>query len=154
MKLDPENFRNLVTEIGPLDDRILAVVELSEDTMLVVTGDAEVQIEYDKEVGAIILSVEVGRLPDEREASGHRFLLMYNSLLRETGGVVAALSGTGEVYLKALVPIVNLLPASLATIVVNMVGRAEAMMAGFQGDMGEQEPTYSPLNDESNFIRV
>jgi hypothetical protein len=149
-----DEFRSLISAAGPLDDTILAIVDLTEDTLLVTLGEADVQVEHDAAGGRAIFTAEIGTPPAGREAAVHRFLLLSNSLLRESGGVVAALTGTGEAALKVALPTAGLLPATVATVAVNLAARAAALNEGFAAGLGEtaSEPAAPGLGE--TLIRI
>ena len=149
-----DEFRTLIAAAGPLDDTIMAVVDLPGDALLIRMVDADVQVEHDADGGRAIFTAEIGTPPEGREAAVYRFLLLSNSLLRETGGVVAALTGAGEAALKLALPTAGLLPALVATVTVNLAARAAALNEGFAAGLGDSAPEYAAPALGETLIRI
>ena len=149
-----DEFRELIVASGPLEDEILAIADLTETTLVVTLGAVAVDEEHAAARGQAIFAAAAGVPPAGREAAVHRFLLLSNAMLAETG-VVAALTGSaGEVQLMAPLPLAGLTPAGVAIVVRNLAERALALREAVALGLGEAETAApAPVGDET-LLRV
>jgi hypothetical protein len=89
-----ESIQGLMTQLGPQTATIDAVVQNGDNTWAVQFDDGGIVfLEWDDQPSRLVLSAELGGVPEARQLEVLRLLLSYNLLWRDTGGVKTALGG-------------------------------------------------------------
>ena len=89
-----ERLQKLMSEIGPLVDKIEAVDQVGEAYWLFAFGeDTVLQIQYDEQAHKLILFTDLGAPDEEHRLAVYEELLSFNYLWSETGGVRMAIEG-------------------------------------------------------------
>jgi hypothetical protein len=100
-----EHVQALMEELGPADDEIAAVLRTDEAEWAVAfefEEDKVIVVELDAETGRLYLSTDLGIPAPEHRLAVYETLLTYNAMLRQTGGVLAALNGPGADLLQMM----------------------------------------------------
>lgn len=148
-----EQFVQLASEIGALDDEIDEVVQSESGTVIVRIGPVDVDLEFDADLQRVMVAVALG-LPAPGKALGiYELLMTYASAWRQTGGLGVALTRPGgDLVLQAPFFAAELNPRSLVTIVTNMARRAVILRTMIAAGAAEQgAPSAMPIE---NAIRL
>jgi hypothetical protein len=146
-------FDRLMSEVGPLDDTILACIKTQDGAYAIRFEEIDVLVERDGDRDRIALSVEIGTPRPSNALSVYEALLSYNLLWRETGGVRMALTGRqGAVvqFVDLTGPEIN--PTSIATVAANLAGLSEIWRTYIDSDGGEAAAP-APIST-GDFIRA
>jgi len=136
--MDVIEFDRLMSEVGPLDDMILACIKTPDGAYAVRFEDVDVLVERDGDRDRIALSVEIGAPPPSRALEVYETLLSYNLLWRETGGVRMALTGRkGSVVQFVDLTGSEINPRSIATVAANLASLTEIWRAFLQSAGGD-----------------
>jgi hypothetical protein len=97
---NPAEAAQLLCEAVDTSERIVALVELEEDSWFVeLVEDGECLVEFDPDPPRLALSNELGEPPAGRALEVASAALSYNMLWRETGGARIAQAGDGGTLL-------------------------------------------------------
>jgi hypothetical protein len=153
---DAQSVQQLISEVGPLDDAILEVVQTGDDSFALRYEHVDVELEIDAEGGRLMLSTEIGEPPLAQRLSIYQSLLTYSLLWRETGGVHMALAGPqGAVIQMTDLTFTELTPTLLATVAANLASRTLTWRAFFASDTaGTTDVRVDPLAELGMGIRV
>lgn len=146
-------FDRLMSEVGPLDDAILACIKATDGAYAIRFAEVDVLVERDVDRDRIALSVEIGAPRPSKALEVYETLLSYNLLWRETGGVRMALTGKGG----AVVQFVDLTGSeinarSIATVAANLASLTEIWRA-FLGSAASDSVAPAPIS-AADFIRA
>jgi hypothetical protein len=127
-----EDVNRIISETGPLDADILAVVRTGDASWSVHYEQAHVDLEFDAAGDRLLLTATIGAPPEARRAALYETALMYSLLRLQTGGVSMALTGPGgEMAQLVEARASQASPQSLALILGNLVDRTLAWRALF-----------------------
>jgi len=153
-----EEFGQLAAAIGPLDETIDSVIEVSPTEFSVIFSEAEIEVDldHDEAGGKIVASAEIGTPSPERALAIYEFLLTYAAAWRETGGLGVALTGPGgTLLLTAIIATAGLDARPLATIVTNMARRAVILHGIIAAGVAASSPgPVSPSAIPESLLRV
>src|SRR5262245_15782731 len=90
----PARISELLVEAAALDDEIGAVAQTADDSWVVRFEGVDVEVGLDPESNQLVLVTTVGLPNPERRLAILEGLMAFNFLLRETGGVRMAMTGT------------------------------------------------------------
>lgn len=131
-------FDRLMSEVGPLDDAILACIKTPDGAYAIRFEEVDVLVERDDDRDRIALSVEIGAPRPSRALEVYETLLSYNMLWRETGGVRMALTGRkGSVVQFVDLTGGEINPRSIVTVAANLASLTEIWRAFLQSADGE-----------------
>lgn len=153
--MTPEQFQDLITAAGPLEERIVAITGVGPDLMVITFEGIDVDVEHDAERDRVIFTAPIGAIPQARAAAIHRFLLLSNALYRTSGGVVAALTGAGdEAALIVSQPLAGLTPARVAIVALNLGERALGLAEGFAAGLAQDGPDLPVADGDAMMLRL
>jgi len=140
--LDRGKVEALIAETGGLDPEIATIVQTDEDAWTVRYEDGlDVEIELDEARDQLIILTVVGTPPAARRLELLEAMMAYNMLVKETGGVRMALTGSGgEAVQMVEVPFAGLLAKDLATIFSNMADKTLTWRTLFVSDTESTSP--------------
>ena len=146
-------FDRLMSEAGPLDDKILACTRTPDGTYALRFEEVDVLVERDEDRNRIALSVEIGAPRASRALEVYETLLSYNLLWRETGGVRMALTGRkGSVVQFVDLTGSEINARTIATVAANLASLTDIWRAFLQsagGDIAAPAPIAA-----ADFIRA
>lgn len=151
-----EQINALMGEVGPLDDAVVAVARVAEDSWVIRFEAVDVQAEYDAEGGRLMLSTTLGVSPSRRTLEVYETMLIYTSAWRETDGIRMALDGPGgELLQMADLHAEGLAAGTLVTVAVNLAERA-MVWRGFVGRADPEGASAAPVADlqRDHLIRI
>ena len=122
-----EHLQQLMTEIGPLIDRIEAIDQDGEDFWLFsFAGDAVLQIEYDDQARKLVFFTDLGVPAEEHRLEIYTALLSLNYLWSETGGLRMAIENAANGPIVQVLDLftLDLDVSTLATVTENFVDTA------------------------------
>jgi hypothetical protein len=150
-----------MTELGPLLE-LEEVTEFTEDQSfsLLIDDETPVTADYDEAHRRILLSAEVGAPPEDKRYKAYEFLLQYNLLWFETGGLHMALDGPdGSVVQMMEIPATDLdvtaLGSTLSRFVESLKAWQVVIAEGLSTDQVKAETAgTSTLDPDGGIIRV
>ena len=121
------HVQKLMSEVGPLVDRIESIQQGDDDHWVIgIADDLLLTVDFADESRKLVFSVELARPDGEHLQEAYEVLLTANALWRETDGVRLALNGPGgHVVLLYDLFILDLDVGTLATVIENLAGKAE-----------------------------
>ncbi len=151
--MEDTEFDRLMSEVGPLDETILACIKTPDGTYAIRFEEVDVLVERDGDRDRIALSVEIGAPQPTNALSVYETLLSYNLLWQETGGVRMALTGKGGNVVQFVdLTGTEINPTSIATVAVNLASLTEIWRAFLESegsDLAAPEPVST-----GDFIRA
>lgn len=136
--MEDSEFDRLMSDVGPLDDAILACLKTPDGAYAIRFEQVDVLVERDEDRDRIALSVEIGAPRPSNALEVYETLLSYNLLWRETGGVRMALTGRkGSVVQFVDLTGNEINPRSIATVAANLASLTEIWRAFLQSPGGE-----------------
>jgi hypothetical protein len=132
---DPAKVTALLVDAATLDDDVDTVAQTAADGWAVRFEAVDIEVGLDTERDRIILVATIGVPVAERRLSTLETLMAYNFLVRETGGVRLAMTGTdGDVVQMVDIAIEGLTPRTLAVVLANMKEKTLVWRAFFAND--------------------
>lgn len=153
----PDDISIIMTEVGPLDENILAVLRTGDESWAIRFEAVDVEAEFDPAGGRLMLSTTVGVPPPPRAATVYETLLTYSTAWRETGGVRMGLSRPGgELVQMADIVAADITPALVVTMAVNLAERSLYWRGYVEGSEADDDTAAAPAANfpEDNFIRI
>jgi hypothetical protein len=117
-------IRQLVAEVGPLDDEVRTIAQTADDAWTVRYDHVDVDVEFEAGADRLVISTAIGPAPAERRLALYEALLTYSLLWRDTGGVRMGLDRPGGDVVQMVDLPATITAAQLATTMSNMVDRA------------------------------
>ena len=148
-------IHELMAQAGPVLE-LEQVTEFAEDAAWALAFDRETQIdvEYDEAGARLVLTGNVGAVPEHARAKAYEALLQYTYIWTEHGGVRAALDPLNAlVVLMVELPVAGLEISRLASVVQNFRGAIEGwrgVLASIAAGGGEAAVAFP----DSGMLRV
>ena len=129
-----EIISGVVTELGPLVDRLEEVTAPGEGMWGLQFDEDAIHCELDESGQRLYLTMELGPLPEARREDVLQSLLAFNSLWKETGGVRMALDRPdGQVMQVCDIATEQIDVTKVAQIVESLLAKADAWKALLAG---------------------
>lgn len=138
-----EEISEILAKLGPfLDAEEIASIE--NDRCWAIALDEEgaetLALDYDEETGKLFISATLGAPPAERLLSTYEYLLGYNLMWAETGGVRMALEESGgEVVMLHDIVLTGLTGEKLGTVLKNFVALMRAQQLIVNQGLGDDD---------------
>jgi hypothetical protein len=138
---------SLVTEIGPRDEDIEGILELSAGLWLVRYEDLDIEIEHDEGRGRLMLSTNLGPVRQEQKLPVYEAALAFATMWRETGGVRIGLPETnGSLVMMVDIDTADLTAGALAAVVANVAAKTRIwrVVVASGGNARPEETSFDP----------
>ncbi len=91
-----EHIQRLIEELGPATEEVVEVHQQEEGSWDVSYADeTRVGLDHMADQDKLMLTTELGPLPEDRKAHSHEFLLIYNYAWTQSGGIKMGLEAPG-----------------------------------------------------------
>lgn len=148
--LNLDDINAAITEAGPLNDGIQQVARSDDGHWAIEFETDTIILECDAENERLMLSAEVGQVPEENREEIYKLLLSYGWLWRQTGGLRFACSPEDdEVTLMVDLSASQISPSMIALVAANLASRAQLWRDLLQS--GHLPATQPPASEESIF---
>lgn len=150
-----ETAERLLEELGPILDPE-AILKLAEPGLwsVVVRDDIQIDVSFEEADETFLFKAPLGGVPQDRAKGVYEMLLRFSFLVRETGGLHAALDGDGEAVLIYRHPASDLEVSRLALLLNNLADSVAAWSDAIAGAGQDDHDRSPPAIDPAAGIRV
>ncbi len=151
-----EQIQLIIEELGPATEEVLEVQQHEEAAWTVVLDEATaVGLDFMADQEKLVLSMELGAVPEDRKTASYEFMLLYNFNWPQSGGIKLGLDAPeGNVVLMFELNVSQLELPELQHILASFVEKARAWRELVAIGLGDEAPPDVIFDDFQGAIRV